>query len=241
MSLQAREFFAELCLPFRVHAVVGDTYYATPIPGTPLRLRIDFNATIHADTYGGLRLAVLHPDRGEIDAVALVRGARHFPPPRRSGQHAPQHQAVRHLRHVPPPRAAPVGRSRHHRVARRHRAVHRHLVPRRLDREHTEPSRRPNQAHGPRYDYLPQRCPRPLKSAHTAAPDVPHPSAGALARPPRRPRPGSSPTPVPMPACGSSAAQESLSRAVSECAWPSAFTAATRTHRPVKTDTTAST
>lgn len=71
MSLQASEFFAELCLPFRVHAVVGDTYYATPIPGTPPRLRIDFSGTIHADTYGGLRLAVLHPDRGEIDSVAL--------------------------------------------------------------------------------------------------------------------------------------------------------------------------
>ncbi|MEE1838021.1 hypothetical protein ACF1HJ_33120 [Streptomyces sp. NPDC013978] len=71
MSLQAREFFAELCLPFRVHTVVGNTYYATPIPGTPLRLRIDFSGTIHADTFGGLRLAVLHPDWGEIDAVAL--------------------------------------------------------------------------------------------------------------------------------------------------------------------------
>ncbi|ULR48445.1 hypothetical protein [Streptomyces deccanensis] len=71
MSLQASEFFAELCLPFRVHTVVGNTYFATPIPGMPLRLRVDFSGTIHADTYGGLRLAVLHPDRGEIDAVTL--------------------------------------------------------------------------------------------------------------------------------------------------------------------------
>ncbi|MFD5161851.1 hypothetical protein ACFWMJ_27875 [Streptomyces hawaiiensis] len=71
MTLQAAEFFAELCLPFRDHTVVGNTYLATPVPGAPLRLRIDFTRTIHADTYGGLRVAVIHPDRGEIDAVAL--------------------------------------------------------------------------------------------------------------------------------------------------------------------------
>ncbi|MFB7929632.1 hypothetical protein ACFC4C_11030 [Streptomyces sp. NPDC056039] len=71
MSLQAPEFFAELCLPFHDSTVVGNTYFAAPVPGTPLRLRIDFTGTIHADTYGGLRLAVVHPARGEIDAVAL--------------------------------------------------------------------------------------------------------------------------------------------------------------------------
>ncbi|GAB2719301.1 hypothetical protein [Streptomyces bullii] len=71
MSLQAAEFFAELCLPLHDFAVVGATYFAVPVPGAPLRLRIDFTATIHADTYGGLRVAVIHPDRGEIDAVAL--------------------------------------------------------------------------------------------------------------------------------------------------------------------------
>ncbi|WP_149182661.1 hypothetical protein [Streptomyces sp. TRM49041] len=71
MSLQAPEFFAELCLPFHDSTVVGNTYYATPTPGAPLRLGITFTGTIHADTYGGLRLAVLHADRGEIDAVAL--------------------------------------------------------------------------------------------------------------------------------------------------------------------------
>lgn len=71
MSLQAPEFFAELCLPFYDSTVVGDTYFAAPFPGTPLRLRVDFTKTIHADTYGGLRLAVVHADRGEIDAVAL--------------------------------------------------------------------------------------------------------------------------------------------------------------------------
>ncbi|MGW7724998.1 hypothetical protein ACWGJ6_16795 [Streptomyces canus] len=71
MSLQAPEFFAELCLPFHDSTVVGNTYFAAPVPGAPLRLRIDFTRTIHADTYGGLRLAVVHLDRGEIDAVAL--------------------------------------------------------------------------------------------------------------------------------------------------------------------------
>ncbi|WP_328865112.1 hypothetical protein OG693_04330 [Streptomyces sp. NBC_01259] len=71
MSLQAAEFFAELCLPFHDHTVVGNTYFAVPVPGAPTRLRIDFSGTIRADTYGGLRLAVVHPDRGEIDAVAL--------------------------------------------------------------------------------------------------------------------------------------------------------------------------
>ncbi|MFF0700113.1 hypothetical protein ACFYVC_07400 [Streptomyces tendae] len=71
MSLQAPEFFTELRLSFHDHTVVGNTYYAAPVPGTPLRLRIDFTRTIYADTYGGLRVAVVHPDRGEIDAVAL--------------------------------------------------------------------------------------------------------------------------------------------------------------------------
>ncbi|MFF4978560.1 hypothetical protein ACFY3O_00580 [Streptomyces sp. NPDC001046] len=71
MSLQAPEFFAELCLPFHDSTVVGNTYFAAPVPGAPLRLRIDFTRTIHADTYGGLRAAIVHPERGEIDAVAL--------------------------------------------------------------------------------------------------------------------------------------------------------------------------
>ncbi|MFD8351546.1 hypothetical protein ACFV1X_21720 [Streptomyces coelicoflavus] len=71
MSLHADEFFAELRLPFHDHAIVGNTYLAAPTPGAHLRLRIDFTRTIYADTYGGIRLAVVHPDRGEIDAVAL--------------------------------------------------------------------------------------------------------------------------------------------------------------------------
>ncbi|MGW2822143.1 hypothetical protein ACWC24_14190 [Streptomyces sp. NPDC001443] len=71
MSLQAPEFFAELYLPFHDRTVVGNTYFAAPVPGAALRLRIDFTPTVYADTYGGLRLAVVHRDRGEIDAVVL--------------------------------------------------------------------------------------------------------------------------------------------------------------------------
>ncbi|MEU6231291.1 hypothetical protein [Streptomyces sp. NPDC047042] len=71
MPFHADEFFAELMLPFPHSAVVGNTYYATPTPDSPLRLRIRFTPTFHADTYGGLRAAVVHADRGEIDAVVL--------------------------------------------------------------------------------------------------------------------------------------------------------------------------
>ncbi|WP_217570598.1 hypothetical protein [Streptomyces sp. GbtcB7] len=71
MSFHAREFFAELMLPFPHSTVVGNTYYATPTPGSSLRLCIEFAPTIYADTYGGLRASVVHSDRGEINAVAL--------------------------------------------------------------------------------------------------------------------------------------------------------------------------
>ncbi|MCM2579709.1 hypothetical protein [Streptomyces meridianus] len=71
MSLQAADFFAELCLPFTDSTVVGNTYYATPAADARLRLRIGFTGTIYADTYGGLRVAVVHMDRGEIDSAAL--------------------------------------------------------------------------------------------------------------------------------------------------------------------------
>ena len=163
MSLQAPEFFAELCLPFHDHAVVGNTYFAAPVPGAPLRLRIDFTRTIHADTYGGLRLAVVHPDRGEIDAVALSfvdHGTFH----RRdeATNTRPEHQAVRHLRQVPPPRPTPVGRRRHHRAARRHRAVHRRLVPRRLGRVRAQPCGWPYTAQHSRPAGRPRRGPHPL-------------------------------------------------------------------------------
>ncbi|MFF4867220.1 hypothetical protein ACFY3J_37295 [Streptomyces sp. NPDC001231] len=71
MVLHARAFFMEhLKLPFAEATVVGNTYYATPIPGGPLRLRIDFARTIR-DEYDGLRLATIHQDRGELDAVEM--------------------------------------------------------------------------------------------------------------------------------------------------------------------------
>ncbi|MGX4693765.1 hypothetical protein [Streptomyces sp. JNUCC 63] len=72
MALHAREFFMEhLKLPFVDAAVVGNAYFATPVPGGPLRLRIDFARTIRAGEYDGLRLATIHQDRGELDAVSL--------------------------------------------------------------------------------------------------------------------------------------------------------------------------
>ncbi|QEV04950.1 hypothetical protein [Streptomyces prasinus] len=72
MALHARAFFMEhLKLPSVDAAVVGNTYFATPAPGSPLRLRIDFARTIRADEYDGLRLATIHQDRGELDVVVL--------------------------------------------------------------------------------------------------------------------------------------------------------------------------
>ncbi|MFP8903899.1 hypothetical protein [Streptomyces atacamensis] len=72
MALHTRAFFTQhLKLPFAEAAVVGNTYYATPTPGGLLRLRIDFARTIRAHEYDGLRLATLHQDRGELDAVTL--------------------------------------------------------------------------------------------------------------------------------------------------------------------------
>ncbi|MFE9308139.1 hypothetical protein ACFYM5_10610 [Streptomyces sp. NPDC006706] len=71
MPMYAREFFAELNLPFTDAAVVGNTYYATPTAEGPLRLRIDFSPTIRAGEYDGLRLATIHQDGGELDVVHL--------------------------------------------------------------------------------------------------------------------------------------------------------------------------
>ncbi|MCX5278376.1 hypothetical protein [Streptomyces virginiae] len=36
-----------------------------------MRIRIDFQSTIRHREYDGLRLAVLHPDRGTLDTVSL--------------------------------------------------------------------------------------------------------------------------------------------------------------------------
>jgi hypothetical protein len=71
LALHAREFFAELQLPFADSTVVGDTYYATPAPGGSLRLRIDFSRTRWPNEYDGLRLAAVHQDRGEVDVTVL--------------------------------------------------------------------------------------------------------------------------------------------------------------------------
>jgi hypothetical protein len=60
-----------LRLPFADAAVIGDTYFAAPVPGGPLRLRIDFSRTVRVGEYDGLRLATIHQDRGELDAVVL--------------------------------------------------------------------------------------------------------------------------------------------------------------------------
>ncbi|MEV5506598.1 hypothetical protein [Streptomyces orinoci] len=89
--MYAREFFAELSLPFADHVVIGATYYATPTPG-PLRLRIDFSRTIRTGEYDGLRLATVHQDRGELD-VAVLRFEDHHTFDHRDATHGrtPQH------------------------------------------------------------------------------------------------------------------------------------------------------
>lgn len=69
--MYAREFFDQMGLPFADCAVVGTTYYATPVPDGPLRLRIDFCRTIRANEYDGLRVATIHPEQGELDAAVL--------------------------------------------------------------------------------------------------------------------------------------------------------------------------
>ncbi|MCX5395608.1 hypothetical protein OHA55_01125 [Streptomyces sp. NBC_00102] len=71
MPLYAAEFFAELHLPFPNGTTVGSAYYATPIAESPLRLMIEFTDTQYRNAYGGLRLTVMHMERGRIDAVAL--------------------------------------------------------------------------------------------------------------------------------------------------------------------------
>lgn len=71
MSLHAEQFFTE-AFPHQLDgAVVGNSFYAAPPPGSQIRLRIDFYETIYHQKYGGLRLSVLHPDQGKIDTIAL--------------------------------------------------------------------------------------------------------------------------------------------------------------------------
>ncbi|GAA3389021.1 hypothetical protein [Streptomyces roseoviridis] len=71
MPLRAKEFFDELALPFASGTVVGDTYYATPVRDSPLRLRIEFAQTVMDRQYDGLRLTVTHVERGALDTRHL--------------------------------------------------------------------------------------------------------------------------------------------------------------------------
>lgn len=99
MVLHAREFFAELELPFADSAVVGDTYYATPIPDGRLRLRINFSPTQMGQRVR--RPAARHPPPGPR------RTRRHHPPVRRAQDvrsprlHARSSTAQLGLRHRP--------------------------------------------------------------------------------------------------------------------------------------------
>jgi hypothetical protein len=70
LPLHAEQFFTS-ALPHQLDgAVVGDSFYA-PAPDLGIRLRIDFYETIHQHTYGGLRMSVIHSDKGQLDAVIL--------------------------------------------------------------------------------------------------------------------------------------------------------------------------
>ncbi|MEU6148025.1 hypothetical protein ABZ848_47790 [Streptomyces sp. NPDC047081] len=72
MSLHAQHFFTELlALPVHERHVIGDDCYAVISPDSPLRLRIEFARTIRDREYGGLRLSILHPDRGVLDHAYL--------------------------------------------------------------------------------------------------------------------------------------------------------------------------
>lgn len=77
MALFTEQLFADhLTLPYPEAAVVGDAYYAAPVPDLPLRLRIDFAPTIYAGRYDGLRLQLVHLEQGPID-TAVLRFAEH--------------------------------------------------------------------------------------------------------------------------------------------------------------------
>ncbi|MCY0931521.1 hypothetical protein OTB20_36130 [Streptomyces sp. H27-H1] len=72
MSLHPRWFFdQELALSLPGGTVIGESYYATPGPRSPLRLRVDFHPTIREREYRGLRVRILHEDKGTIDDVVL--------------------------------------------------------------------------------------------------------------------------------------------------------------------------
>ncbi|MFB8128648.1 hypothetical protein [Streptomyces mirabilis] len=72
MALHAEKFFTQQ-LDVTDGTVIGDIYYATPRPDSPLRLRIGFSRTIRAGEYDGLRLQILHAEQGGVlDSVLLT-------------------------------------------------------------------------------------------------------------------------------------------------------------------------
>ncbi|MGW5679948.1 hypothetical protein ACWEV4_33580 [Streptomyces sp. NPDC003860] len=71
MSLHAEQFFTSV-LPHQLDgAVIGQAFYA-PALDLGFRLRIDFHETIRQHTYSGLRMTVIHPDKGQLDAVVAT-------------------------------------------------------------------------------------------------------------------------------------------------------------------------
>ncbi|WP_217570594.1 hypothetical protein [Streptomyces sp. GbtcB7] len=76
MPLHAEQFFTRQ-LTLTGGTVIGDTYYATPQPGSPLRLRIGFSRTIGADEYDGLRLQILHAEQGGVLDTVILTFADH--------------------------------------------------------------------------------------------------------------------------------------------------------------------
>ncbi|MFJ7589508.1 hypothetical protein ACIQZO_19430 [Streptomyces sp. NPDC097617] len=87
MPLHAKEFFDSLELPFPFGTVVGDVYYATPT-GSQIRLRIEFARTIMDRQYDGLRLTLVHTERGNLDTVHL-RFSEHGTFMRRDAERGP--------------------------------------------------------------------------------------------------------------------------------------------------------
>ncbi|MEU6231228.1 hypothetical protein [Streptomyces sp. NPDC047042] len=76
MALHAEKFFTQQ-LDLTDGTVIGDTYYATPRPDSPLRLRISFSRTIRAEEYDGLRLQILHAEQGGVLDTVLLTFADH--------------------------------------------------------------------------------------------------------------------------------------------------------------------
>ncbi|MFI1886010.1 hypothetical protein [Streptomyces jumonjinensis] len=70
MSLHAEQFFTSGFPHQLAGVVIGNSFYSQA-PDSGHRLRIDFYETITQHKYGGLRLSVIHPDRGKIDTLAL--------------------------------------------------------------------------------------------------------------------------------------------------------------------------